>query len=81
MLANIKDFIDGDNWELIDGLDEIPEEWQEKLKKAVEDGHVPDEDWRGVRRSLCGLFHLLTDQFPGYRVQSPRYEGLQEEDT
>lgn len=33
--------------EMMDGYDELPQEWQEKLEKAIEVGHVPDEDWKG----------------------------------
>lgn len=34
--------------DLVDGFDEIPAEYQEKIKFALENGHVPDEDWKGV---------------------------------
>jgi hypothetical protein len=33
---------------LVDGFDEVPEEYQEKIKFALENGHIPDEDWKGV---------------------------------
>jgi hypothetical protein len=32
----------------IDGFDEISEEVQEKIRKAIEEGHVEDDEWRGV---------------------------------
>ena len=32
----------------IDGLDEVPEEVQETVKRALQQGHVDDEDWAGV---------------------------------
>jgi hypothetical protein len=35
--------------DLLDGYDEIPPEAQAKIDFAMENGHVPDEDWRGVR--------------------------------
>ncbi|KAI9688665.1 MAG: hypothetical protein M1822_001022 [Bathelium mastoideum] len=44
VLANIQDTIDGD-YELVDGLDELPPELQDKIKRAIEQGHVDDEDW------------------------------------
>ena len=34
---------------IIDGFDELDKESREKLKFALENGHVPDEDWKGVR--------------------------------
>jgi hypothetical protein len=53
VLANIKDSIDGD-WELVDGLDELPEDLQDKVKRAIEQGHVDDADWLHVSTShLC----------------------------
>nr|POF13058.1 parp-type zinc finger-containing protein c2a9.07c [Quercus suber] len=33
--------------DLIDGFDELPEEAQAKLKRALEQGHVDDEEWNG----------------------------------
>lgn len=46
VLANVKDSTDGD-MELMDGYEEMPEDWQKKFLAAVQAGHVPDEDWRG----------------------------------
>ena len=34
---------------LLDGYDEVSEENQEKIREAVEQGHVADSDWKGVR--------------------------------
>ena len=36
---------------VIDGYDEMPEEWQEKILTMFREGHVPDEDWKGVSDS------------------------------
>ena len=47
MLHNWKEKTEGDE-EMIDGLDEIPEELQEKVKRALEEEHVDDDDWKGV---------------------------------
>ena len=33
--------------DLIDGYEELPKEWQTKVKRALEQGHVDDEDWAG----------------------------------
>lgn len=35
--------------EFVDGYDTLPPEVQEKVKRAIEQGHVDDEDWNGVR--------------------------------
>ncbi|WPH02847.1 parp-type zinc finger-containing protein c2a9.07c [Acrodontium crateriforme] len=35
------------NMDLVDGYDELPEELQVKVKRAFEQGHVDDEDWKG----------------------------------
>lgn len=35
---------------MVDGFDEVPAEYQEKIKFALENGHIPDEDWKGVSR-------------------------------
>jgi hypothetical protein len=33
--------------ELLEGFDELEPEWKEKVMRAIEEGHVDDEDWRG----------------------------------
>lgn len=38
--------------ELVDGYDDLPAEAQEKVKRAIEQGHVDDEDWNGVSAGL-----------------------------
>jgi hypothetical protein len=35
----------------LDGFDEMSEELQDKIRKAIEVGHVEDEEWRGVSSS------------------------------
>lgn len=35
--------------DFVDGYDDLPEELQEKVKRAIEQGHVDDEDWKHVR--------------------------------
>ncbi|KKK18802.1 hypothetical protein AOCH_002889 [Aspergillus ochraceoroseus] len=48
IIANFGELV-GDDKDLstIDGFDELSPENQEKVKKAVEQGHVDDEDWKG----------------------------------
>jgi len=33
----------------LDGWEDLTPEAQEKLKQALREGHVADEDWKGVR--------------------------------
>lgn len=47
VIANINSTIEGD-LELLDGYDELPEEDQARVSNALEEGHVADEDWKGV---------------------------------
>lgn len=47
--------------ELVDGYDDIPEDEQAKVKRALEQEHVDDEDWNGVciQVSSLHLHHLI----------------------
>ena len=38
---------DGD-LDLVDGYDELPDHFQPKIERALQRGHVDDEDWNGV---------------------------------
>ncbi|OCT47208.1 hypothetical protein CLCR_02376 [Cladophialophora carrionii] len=40
--------LDGDLPHIIDGYEEIDDEAREKIKFALHNGHVPDEDWKGA---------------------------------
>ena len=46
-ISNLKDSIEGDPSQ-IDGYEELPEDFQEKLARAVGQGHIDDEDWGWV---------------------------------
>ena len=46
-IKNLKESI-GDDPDDIDGIDEIPETDKVKVRRAVEQGHVDDSDWKGV---------------------------------
>ncbi|KAF2863892.1 zf-PARP-domain-containing protein [Piedraia hortae CBS 480.64] len=35
------------NMDLVDGYDELPDDAKEKVKRAFEQGHVDNEDWKG----------------------------------
>lgn len=44
--------LDEDLPRILDGYDEVSPEAQEKIKFALQNGHVADEDWKGVRQPL-----------------------------
>lgn len=46
-IQNLKDSIE-DNLDYLDGYDEIGPELQEKVERALKQGHVDDSDWFGV---------------------------------
>ncbi|ODH44845.1 hypothetical protein ACO22_00675 [Paracoccidioides brasiliensis] len=47
-IANMQEVVgDEKDYTLLDGYDEISTENQEKVRDAVEEGHVADSDWRG----------------------------------
>ncbi|KAI5306653.1 hypothetical protein KEM56_007785 [Ascosphaera pollenicola] len=47
-IASMKEVVGEENdFNLLDGFDEISEENRTKIKEAVERGHVADEDWKG----------------------------------
>jgi hypothetical protein len=51
VISNIGDSIEENgspNFEMLDGLDELPDELQDKIKKAVEEGEIPVEDRTSV---------------------------------
>lgn len=35
--------------DLVDGFDTLPADAAETVKRALEQGHVDDDDWNGVR--------------------------------
>ncbi|KAJ5293727.1 hypothetical protein N7508_008548 [Penicillium antarcticum] len=35
------------NFEQLDGFEELSDELKDKVRGAIEDGHIPDEDWKG----------------------------------
>lgn len=56
-ILNLKKDTEGEPSQL-DGYDELPEDLQEKVANAVEQGHVDDEDWGWVLPSTnLYIFH------------------------
>ncbi|KZF19705.1 zf-PARP-domain-containing protein [Xylona heveae TC161] len=70
-IKNVSDAIEGD-FEQLDGFDEIPEDLQDKVKRSVEQGHVDNEDWKGVCQQSC-RHHRQAPliSISGSRVQCP----------
>ena len=52
---------------VLDGYDEVDEASQEKIRTALKEGHVPDEDWRGV--SLLWHWASISNSYSGCRIQ------------
>ncbi|KAF2843711.1 zf-PARP-domain-containing protein [Patellaria atrata CBS 101060] len=46
VIENVNKFIEGD-FEIFDGFEELSSDIQEKVRKALEQGHVDDEEWNG----------------------------------
>jgi hypothetical protein len=45
-LAHVADVINGD-MELLEGYEDLDEDLQEKVSRAIEQGHIDDDDWTG----------------------------------
>jgi hypothetical protein len=59
----------GGDTDMVDGFDEVPAEYQEKIQFALENGHIPDEDWKGVSCLLNMASHC--EPFSGIPTFSP----------
>ena len=46
-ISGIKEAIE-DNLDMFDGYEELPEDLQDKIKLALAEGHIADDDWTGV---------------------------------
>ncbi|KAI9885933.1 MAG: serine/threonine protein kinase psk1 [Watsoniomyces obsoletus] len=64
VIANLKEVIE-DNVDLFDGYDELPEPEQEKMRRALEQGHVDDDDWKGD-------LELNRPGMNGFRKRTPK---------
>ena len=42
--------LDNDLGDLLDGFEDLNEESQDKIKYALKNGHVHDDDWKGVSK-------------------------------
>lgn len=82
-MQNLREYLkqgnpDGEyHWDYMDGLDEVPKEYQEKFKTAVIQGKIADEDWRGVRFKLGPFLHAYRSS----RAQDPAFNELGQKGT
>jgi hypothetical protein len=51
----------GDDIEMVDGYDDLPEDAKDKVRRALEQGHVDDEDWKGVSKTFTATKTLIVD--------------------
>ncbi|KAI9890955.1 MAG: hypothetical protein M1814_003456 [Vezdaea aestivalis] len=88
ILQNFKGKIDDDDD--IDGWDELDEETQAKIGRALEQDHIDDEDWKGVSMFIPIPRPMLTSyQDPecnrfgarGFRVRTPKSKQKYEVDS
>lgn len=47
--------------DMLDGYEDLSSDFQEKVGQAFEDGHVADDDWRGVKLPLKVVVQNLTE--------------------
>lgn len=52
----------GGDMDLVDGYEELPKEIQDKVKLALEERHVDDDEWNGVRET-ASIFSSATDLY------------------
>lgn len=81
VLENIKNSIqkeeEGDDltYDELDGFEELSSEIQDKIKIALEKGHIEDEEWNGVSPIEPGThFQCIDNRLAGCYAQPPRYE-------
>ena len=43
------DFDDDKDLEILDGWEDLDNESHEKISQALKDGHIADEEWKGVQ--------------------------------
>lgn len=60
-LGGIEDYDLENDLDVLDGFEELPGWAQDKIRDALRNGHVADEDWKGVSDGVDSL-QLLPDQ-------------------
>lgn len=66
-IENLRESTNGD-LDYVDGYDEVPPEMQDKIKRALDQGHIDDEDWKGVNLCKAIISHACSLQVLGYRA-------------
>ena len=74
-ISNLKDAIEDDLERYLDGYAELDKHDKERIAKAVEEGHVADEDWKGVSIVAVGLT-VLTKCHKDVEVNRPGQKGF-----
>ena len=74
-IANMNEVIDN-NFDYLDGYDELSEDAQETVRRAFEQGHVDDEDWRGVASPDVALCMLIADTDQDVEQNRPGAKGF-----
>ncbi|GIK01730.1 hypothetical protein Aspvir_005768 [Aspergillus viridinutans] len=79
IIANLNEAVEeasGDSKDLdaIDGFEELPSGYQEKVRKALEQGHVDDEDWKGDPE-------MNRPGMAGFRKRAPKKKKADEEEA
>lgn len=74
-IANMNEVIDN-NFDYLDGYDELSEDVQEMVRRAFEQGHVDDEDWRGVSSPDAALCVLIADTDQDVEQNRPGAKGF-----
>lgn len=46
---------------MIDGYDGLPEDAKDKVRRALGQGHIDDEDWKGVSKTGTATKTLIID--------------------
>lgn len=84
-ISNILDQIGGldgldldKDLDILDGYDELEDWAQKKVKDALVNGHVDDEDWKGVSYHLICISRLGKLTNSGSRSEPTRPEGHQQ---
>lgn len=95
-MTNLKETLDEANgdYAAIDGYEELSSQNQNKVREAIEEGHIADSDWKGVRETIiCYVSYAypltITSKDvemnrpgkTGFRVKTPKKKSGKEVST
>ncbi|KAL8923967.1 MAG: hypothetical protein Q9172_002894 [Xanthocarpia lactea] len=73
-LAGLHDKLEGD----VDGYEDLPDDCQEKVKRAIENGHVDDEDWKGdIEQNRPGMRGFRSPAAKKKKAEEPELSEAQ----